>query len=634
MSCGNSRSSKCNPCGPSADAMNEIANKAAYYARIAQYASDGFSQVYLGAKDVAPTTDNNGNPLIVGALYFNSTNDTMYVWDGTAWDVATNFNENTPFLSTGSTTTRTLANRFADVVNVKDFGAVGDGVTDDRQNIENAANFAISVNKTLYFPSGNYFINSKTSTSANCGIFIHTDYGISIILDDNATLIAGINLYNQTILGGGRAVIRIERINNVVGESVNFTGGKFDVSNIPIPSGGVGTGGLDCLSIGPKYKKVNINKVVFNHGIRTASGVDFGYGGGDSSIFCKEPENISVTNCSFYGSADLGVYLSGDNAYPTRIGRNAVISDNYFLRCGGAVGIKRYFEKTIISNNHIFECGNGIFTGDTGFSDEGKRVIIIGNTIEKIQGNPILIDNSDSAIVIGNEIFDYRKWISDGTTDTGVSSGNIGGAVKLNGTTNFTINGNVVGFIDWTAPTVANKFAVGISLGTYSVSQGCQNGSVIGNTIKSCYGALYISDDAANIILTPNLCIGNTLQAINNYGTGTNVKSINLLDDIGTGFEWLTDGVFRATSNGNEVARFNADASAVNHLRFNASATGNPPSIQATGTDTFVDLNLLPKGSAGVVRFGTHSTTSDVPITGFITIKDSSGVLRKLAVIA
>ena len=35
MSCGNSRSSKCNPCGPSADAMNEIANRAAYYARVA-----------------------------------------------------------------------------------------------------------------------------------------------------------------------------------------------------------------------------------------------------------------------------------------------------------------------------------------------------------------------------------------------------------------------------------------------------------------------------------------------------------------------------------------------------------------------------------------------------------------------
>jgi len=41
MSCSNSRSSKCNPCGPSEAAMNEIANRAAYYARVAVEAAGG-----------------------------------------------------------------------------------------------------------------------------------------------------------------------------------------------------------------------------------------------------------------------------------------------------------------------------------------------------------------------------------------------------------------------------------------------------------------------------------------------------------------------------------------------------------------------------------------------------------------
>jgi hypothetical protein len=68
--------------------MNAIAERAAYYARIAQYAADQvtqFNTVYLGAKATAPTTDNDGNPLIVGALYFNSTDDVLYVWDGATW---------------------------------------------------------------------------------------------------------------------------------------------------------------------------------------------------------------------------------------------------------------------------------------------------------------------------------------------------------------------------------------------------------------------------------------------------------------------------------------------------------------------------------------------------------------------
>ena len=40
MSCGNSRSSKCNPCGPSESAINAIADRAAYYARIAVEAAN------------------------------------------------------------------------------------------------------------------------------------------------------------------------------------------------------------------------------------------------------------------------------------------------------------------------------------------------------------------------------------------------------------------------------------------------------------------------------------------------------------------------------------------------------------------------------------------------------------------
>jgi hypothetical protein len=51
MSCGNSRNSKCNPCGPSEAALNSIADRAAYYARIAITASEtggGIRWGYIG----------------------------------------------------------------------------------------------------------------------------------------------------------------------------------------------------------------------------------------------------------------------------------------------------------------------------------------------------------------------------------------------------------------------------------------------------------------------------------------------------------------------------------------------------------------------------------------------------------
>ena len=51
----------------------------------AEAAYDNFDDRYLGAKTSAPSTDNDGNALVTGALYFNSTLGQMFAWSGTAW---------------------------------------------------------------------------------------------------------------------------------------------------------------------------------------------------------------------------------------------------------------------------------------------------------------------------------------------------------------------------------------------------------------------------------------------------------------------------------------------------------------------------------------------------------------------
>lgn len=43
---------------------------------------------YLGAKSANPAVDNQGNPLVVGALYFNTVNNQIRTWTGSAWVVA------------------------------------------------------------------------------------------------------------------------------------------------------------------------------------------------------------------------------------------------------------------------------------------------------------------------------------------------------------------------------------------------------------------------------------------------------------------------------------------------------------------------------------------------------------------
>lgn len=51
----------------------------------AELALDSFDDVYLGAKAVAPTVDNDGNALQEGSLYFNTTSKKLKVYDGNAF---------------------------------------------------------------------------------------------------------------------------------------------------------------------------------------------------------------------------------------------------------------------------------------------------------------------------------------------------------------------------------------------------------------------------------------------------------------------------------------------------------------------------------------------------------------------
>jgi hypothetical protein len=66
----------------------------------------------------------------------------------------------TGLIATGSVTSRLLADRWGEVANVKDFGAVGDGVTDDTAAFESCRDSCISTGKVFRVPSGTYSLPS------------------------------------------------------------------------------------------------------------------------------------------------------------------------------------------------------------------------------------------------------------------------------------------------------------------------------------------------------------------------------------------------------------------------------------------------------------------------------------------
>ena len=102
----------------------------------------------LKISETYPTVNSSLTPLASHFLAWNESAsgiDNISALDGSSTSVT----------ATGSTTSRLLANRFSDIANVLDFGALGDGVTDDTLSIQAALN----TGKNVYFPStGNVYV--------------------------------------------------------------------------------------------------------------------------------------------------------------------------------------------------------------------------------------------------------------------------------------------------------------------------------------------------------------------------------------------------------------------------------------------------------------------------------------------
>lgn len=131
---------------------------------------------------------------------------------------------------------------------------------------------------------------------------------------------------------------------------------------------------------------------------------------------------------------------------------------------------------------------------------------------------------------------------------------------------------------------------------------------------------------AVNYVQVTGAATGGSVQ-ITTQGSDTNIGVIYGNKGVGS-HSFRTQGTtsiqFQVTHTTN----------AVNRLEVTGGASGVAPVLSVTGTDTNIDLTLTPKGT-GNVRFGTHTSLASTTfsIGGYIEIKDSSGTLRKLAVI-
>jgi hypothetical protein len=102
---------------------------------------------------------------------------------------------------------------------------------------------------------------------------------------------------------------------------------------------------------------------------------------------------------------------------------------------------------------------------------------------------------------------------------------------------------------------------------------------------------------------------------------GTNVEACSPAVSVDGAINLMGQTMF--DSNGNEMLKFTDTGSAVNELTLKNEAAGSNPGFTATGGDTNVGIDLIPKGT-GVVRQGSTA----VGLTGLQTIWVPAAAMR------
>ena len=161
--------------------------------------------IYLNSAGVTVASKNSSDvvsPYTKSASYSilirNSGGNDRYVNDSVSGSATNEWVESgeAKITAEGSTESRSMKERFADSINVKDFGAVGDGVTDDTDAITAALN---SQHDVIVFTEGTYILRSKDPLKPIC--HVTTSKSLTLIGEGAVLKIADDSLEYQFMIG-------------------------------------------------------------------------------------------------------------------------------------------------------------------------------------------------------------------------------------------------------------------------------------------------------------------------------------------------------------------------------------------------------------------------------------------------
>jgi hypothetical protein len=292
---------------------------------------------------------------------------------------------------------RTVQSKLSDVVSVKDFDAVGDGLTDDTDAIKAVAALGVAV----YFPPGTYLCTEFSITPVSGTLFYGDGIDKSIIRFVSTTPTSKVDFVTTAgNIAFDRLTIYHDGPVSETAQIITLENNNIQVTNCKIKSN-------DSVSVDTSVSAFqftdnnaanitvsnceihNVNRVILRSTSATGivSGVlfannyihDLGQGGVQFNF-----PNGSIAGVQIIGNRFKDFYSGSEQIFCGGASlTDAVISNNVFQgSCNECVHLEEAGENVVVSNNVFSVDGNGVFLIDNnvgGVSAKPQKIIITGN---------------------------------------------------------------------------------------------------------------------------------------------------------------------------------------------------------------------------------------------------------------
>jgi len=431
-------------------------------------AGDGFSCPRLTTTGRTALTLTTGDK---GMMVYDTTLTDLCIWNGTAWE----------FVSDSS----------GGYINVKDFGAKGDGTTNDTAAIQSAIAFAKTAGGgTLFFPTGNYRVVFPAGIPAYTCLF-NIPSNVTVLFDESALMTAsaatGVSLFSS-VFGADLTALPVKNIKfinmrmiqeiPIVGQessaAIQFATAPDtaanSITNVVIRDGNFTSFGcpvyiVQRVSAGTLTRQVRGVKILncvgnLNPSFITADGADIVIDGcsaiGDATLALTTYDAVSIhsgsgisivnNNFSYYGQFGVNLRNSNENLCGSS---NIVISNNTISNCVlKSIGIYLVAGETVFGMKNVTVSGNNITHSSATNTMTGINVTCgaatAGTPFESfsITGNTLTGCQTSMDMSCNTTVFLQNSTITGNTVR--MSATNTGSAITVQAFSLCSITGNTV----------------------------------------------------------------------------------------------------------------------------------------------------------------------------------------------